>query len=192
MLTKDQLYNRYDVLCDIYNDLRLEKNDTLKPTISMLEKAIQNFDDLLRNGELGIRERKSKLVKVKIDDGALLPNTDVGLHLKSPVDGLILARSRGRIDTGVHVSIPKGTVGIIKTISSLNAEGIQCEGVIDDGYTGEISIILENHNDHHFIVERGDRIAQLVILPVIRPEIELVDELEETERGDKGFGSSGK
>ena len=135
---------------------------------------------------------KSVLTKVKIDDGALLPNTDVGVYLKSPVDALIPARSRGRINTGVHISLPKGTIGIIKTTSSLNAIGLQCEGVIDEGYTGEISIILENHNYNQIIVDRGEMIAQLVVLPVIRPEIEFVDELEETERGDKGFGSSGK
>ena len=125
---------------------------------------------------------KSMLMKVKLDDGALLPNTDVGVCLKSPVDVLIPARGRGRIDTGVHVSIPKGTVGIIKTTSSLNAIGLQCEGVIDEGYTGEVSIILENHNYNRIIVDRGEMIAQLVVLPVIRPKIEFVDELKETEK----------
>lgn len=184
-MTKNQLYSKYDALCDICSDLRSEEedDDMMELTISMLERAIRYFEKRLKNK--GTQEDipgKSVLMKVKLDDRALLPNTDVGVCLKSPVDALIPARGRGRIDTGVHVSIPKGTVGIIKTTSSLNAIGLQCEGVIDEGYTGEISIILENHNYNRIIVDRGETIAQLVILPVIKPKIEFVDELKETEK----------
>ena len=185
MLTKNQLYSRYDALCDIRSDLRSEEedDDMMELTISMLDRAICYFEKRLKNkGTQEYIPGKSVLMKVKLDDGALLPDTDVGVCLKSPVDVSIPARGRGRIDTGVHVSIPKGTVGIIKTTSSLNAIGLQCEGVIDEGYTGEVSIILENHNYNRIIVDRGEMIAQLVVLPVIRPKIEFVDELKETEK----------
>lgn len=198
MLTKDQLYNRYDVLCDICSDLRSEEedDDMMQPTISMLENAICYLERCIENNELKIREGKSTIMKVKIDRGAYLPerahSADAGLDLKSPVDAVLTEWDKCEVRTGVHVELPKGTVGMIKTRSSLNSLGIQCEGVIDEGYTGEIVVILQNHTNDIITIGRGDKIAQLVILPVIRPEIDLVDELEETERGDKGFGSSGK
>lgn len=135
-------------------------------------------------------------MKVKTEEGAFVPerahSADAGLDLKSPVDAVLTEWDKCTIRTGVHVELPEGTVGMVKTRSSMNAQGIQCEGVIDEGYTGEIVVILQNHTNQIRTIKSGDKIAQLVILPVIRPEIDLVDELEETERGDKGFGSSGK
>ena len=199
MLTKDQLYNRYDALCDICSDLRGEDedDDMMQLTISMLERAICYFEKRLKNkGTQEYIHGKGMLMKVKIEDGAYLPerahSADAGLDLKSPVDAVLAEWDKCEVRTGVHVELPKGTVGMVKTRSSMNAQGIQCEGVIDEGYTGEIVVILQNHTNRIHTIKAGDKIAQLVILPVIRPEIDLVDELEETERGDKGFGSSGK
>ncbi len=97
------------------------------------------------------------------------------------------------IDTGVHVEIPRGHVGMLKSKSGLNVKhDIVGEGVIDSGYTGSIRVKLYNHGSESYMIERGDKISQLVILPIITPELELADELEETERGANGFGSSGK
>ena len=70
--------------------------------------------------------------------------------------------------------------------------GLFTEGVIDSGYTGEIRVKLLNTERWHYMVHRGDKITQMVILPCITPEVEIVGELEETERGNDGFGSSGK
>jgi dUTP pyrophosphatase len=70
--------------------------------------------------------------------------------------------------------------------------GITSEGVIDVGYTGSIVAKLYNNSDEDYTVNAGDKITQLVILPIITPELELVDSLDDTERGDNGFGSSGK
>lgn len=135
-------------------------------------------------------------MKVKLDEGAFMPerahSADAGLDIRAPYNAVLTEWDMCTIRTGVHVELPKGTVGMVKTRSSMNAQGIQCEGVIDEGYTGEIVVILQNHTNTIHTIKAGDKIAQLVILPVIRPEIELVNELEETERGDKGFGSSGK
>lgn len=199
MLTKDQLYNRYDALCDICSDLQSEEedNDMMELTISMLEKAIRYFEKRLKIREMQeYIPGKSVLMKVKIDDGAFIPerahSADAGLDLKSAEYQVIPQYEMRKIKTGVHVELPKGTVGMIKTRSSVNALGLQCEGVIDEGYTGEIMVVMQNHTDKIALIQPGEKIAQLVILPVIRPEIELVDELEGTERGDKGFGSSGK
>lgn len=198
-MTKDQLYNRYDALCDICSDLQSEEedNDMMELTISMLEKAIRYFEKRLKIREMQeYIPGKSVLMKVKIDDGAFIPerthSADVGLDIRAPYDAVLTERSMCTIRTGVHVELPKGTVGMVKTRSSMNALGVQREGLIDEECAGEIVVILQNNTNKIYAIKAGDKIAQLVILPIIRPEIDLVDELEETERGDKGFGSSGK
>ena len=82
---------------------------------------------------------------------------------------------------------------MLKSKSGLNVKhGIVSEGVIDVGYTGSIKVKLYNHSGYDYTVEAGDKISQLVILPYLSPDLELVDELEETERGSNGFGSTGK
>ena len=70
--------------------------------------------------------------------------------------------------------------------------GITSTGLIDEGYTGEIVVKLFNNSDEDYMVQNGDKISQLVIIPIRRPPIEIVDELGETDRGHHGFGSSGR
>lgn len=146
-------------------------------------------------------------IKIKLDDGAFVPTraheTDAGLDLYSPVDATIYpsddmmrvfsGKSSVCIDTGVHIEIPAGYVGMIKSKSGLNVKnGITSEGVIDSGYTGSMVVKLYNHGDETVRINRGQKISQLVLLPIITPELELVDELEATERGNGGFGSTGR
>lgn len=136
-------------------------------------------------------------MKVKLDQGAYMPErahpTDAGLDLRSPVNEFVPSFGSAIIDTGVHVEIPEGYVGMLKSKSGLNVQhGITNEGVIDSGYTGSIVVKLYNHTPHGYYIEKGDKISQLVILPIITPTLELVDELEPTERGENGFGSTGK
>ena len=135
-------------------------------------------------------------IKVMLDHGAYAPErahkADAGLDLRSPVN--IKAKKGGAavIDTGVHVEIPEGFVGMLKSKSGLNVKfSLLSEGVIDAGYTGSIVVKLYNHGNSDIMIETGDKISQLVILPIITPEVELVDSLDETERGDNGFGSTG-
>lgn len=137
-------------------------------------------------------------IKVKLDDGAFAPEsaheTDAGYDLRTPTDCFIPENGFGIIDTGVHMAIPKGYVGFLKSKSGLNVRNhLTGEGVIDSGYTGSIVVKLYHHANYggkQF--RRGDKIIQIVLLPIYKPEIELVDELEETERGDGGFGSTGR
>lgn len=136
-------------------------------------------------------------MKIKLDTFALMPErahkTDAGLDIKSPGEYYIAPKTSRAIDTGVHVELPPGTVGMLKSKSGLNVKhGITSEGVIDEGYTGSMVVKLYNNGDEPVRIERGQKISQLVILPVIIPDLELVDELEETERGNNGFGSSGE
>lgn len=136
-------------------------------------------------------------VKVKLEPGAYLPEyaheADAGMDLRSPRDVYIMPNRSRTIDTGVHIAIPPGMVGMLKSKSGLNVKhGLLNTGVIDSGYTGSIVVKLYNHTNSAYFVKRGDKISQLVILPVIHAQLELVDELEETERGDHGFGSTGR
>lgn len=81
----------------------------------------------------------------------------------------------------------------LKSKSGLNVKrGITSEGVIDSGYTGSIVVKLYNNSDTDYTVGAGDKISQIVLLPIFTPELEQVETLEDTERGGKGFGSSGK
>lgn len=152
-------------------------------------------------------------MKIMLDEGAIMPTraheTDAGLDLYATRNFVVNKCETGNVaafgwgtsawvgcavhDTGVHVEIPKGYVGMIKSKSGLNVKhGLTAEGVIDCGYTGSIVVKLYNHSDSYYRFNKGDKIAQLVIMPIITPDLELVDSLEETERGDGGFGSTGK
>lgn len=136
-------------------------------------------------------------MKCMLDSGAYMPlrahKEDAGLDLRSREDKVIPAGGSAVFDTGVHVEIPFRTVGFLKSKSGLNVKnGLTGEGVIDAGYTGSICVKLYNHSDKDYHVKAGDKITQLVILPILTPEIELVDALDDTERGTGGFGSSGR
>ncbi len=136
-------------------------------------------------------------MKIKLDRGAFIPVrahvTDAGADLRSPIDTVVPARGPRVIDTGVHIQLPHGYVGMLKSKSGLNVKhGITSEGVIDEGYTGQIKVKLYNHGDEYHVIERGDKITQLVIVPCEYVQFDLVDDLEDSERGGDGFGSTGK
>ena len=136
-------------------------------------------------------------IKIKLDEGATMPtrahSTDAGLDIYARDEQIVPAKESAIFDTGVHIELPEGTVGMLKSKSGLNVKhGIVSEGVIDVGYTGAIVVKLYNHGGYDYRVKAGDKISQLVIMPILTPELDLVDELEETERGDNGFGSSGR
>jgi dUTP pyrophosphatase len=135
-------------------------------------------------------------MKVMLDPGAKMPERahelDAGYDLYSMEDVWITAGESAVFDTGVHIEIPAGYVGFLKSKSGLNVmRGLLGEGVIDAGYTGSICVKLYNHGNADVRICKGQKISQLVLLPIITPELELVDELEDTERGNRGFGSSG-
>ena len=136
-------------------------------------------------------------MKIKLDPMAWIPershDTDAGLVLKSPMHVAGPARGSATIDTGVHIQLPPGTAGMLKSKSGLNVRhGITSEGVIDEGYTGSIVVKLYNHTFDDYHVNIGDKISQLVVVPVLTPDLEFVDELDGGERGNNGFGSTGR
>ena len=136
-------------------------------------------------------------MKIKLDEGAKMPIRahpwDAGLDLYALEDGYIRCNQSRTFNTGVHVQIPEGCVGFIKSRSGLMVNhGIVTDGTIDAHYTGPIKVCLFNHGTSRYEVKAGDKIAQLVICPCVLPQPELVDSLEETDRGNAGFGSSGR
>ena len=136
-------------------------------------------------------------IKVVLDEGAYMPTKahpeDAGFDLYCP-DGYVLeAHSSIRVDTGVHMAIPSGYVGFLKSKSGLNVKcGIRGEGVIDAGYTGPIVVKMYNDTADEHVFSRGDKLIQIVILPIPEAELEAAESLDETERGADGFGSSGR
>jgi dUTP pyrophosphatase len=144
------------------------------------------------------KKNRRKEMKIKLDEGAYMPTRahehDAGLDLYSPIYEVVPAKGSAVFDTGVHIELPKYTVGMLKSKSGLNVNhGLTSEGVIDVGYTGSICVKLYNHSDEDYYVQKGDKISQLVILPLAIPTtLELVDDLEATERGNGGFGSTGR
>lgn len=151
---------------------------------------------------LKVERKKKPMLKVKLDDGAFMPerahSADAGLDLRVPSNSkpivfLGIWGESAVIDTGVHIEIPEGWVGLVKSRSGNNIKrGLQCEGVIDSGYTGSIAVKLYHHSRTPEKINPGDKIAQLVIVPCNLDGVELVEELEETERGANGFGSTGR
>lgn len=136
-------------------------------------------------------------MNVMLDEDAMMPQRayelDAGYDIFSPVKICVWKHDSVVIDTGVHVEIPQGYVGMLKSKSGLNIKyGLTGEGVIDSGYTGSIQCRLYNDSFQNYHIERGDKIIQLVILPIATPELVLVDSLAETERGANGFGSTGR
>ena len=144
-----------------------------------------------------VKEKKKPTIQVVLDEGAKMPHrahsADAGYDLFSREDAWIHPNTGGEFDTGVHIAIPEGFAGFLKSKSGLHVRhSIQSEGVIDSGYTGSIHVKLFNHGTQSVLIEKGQKISQLVLLPIFTPDLELVDSLEETERGCGGFGSTGK
>lgn len=137
-------------------------------------------------------------MKIKLDPGAYTPerahSTDAGLDIKTPAEVTVPAHGSAVIHTGVHVQLPKGTGGLLVSKSGLNVKhGITSTGLIDEGYTGEILVKLYNHTGENYRFAPGEKVSQLVVFPVTYKDVEIVDELDSgTERGDKGYGSSGR
>lgn len=139
----------------------------------------------------------NKYMNYMVDEGCFNPyrehKDDAGLELRSPVSVTIAPATSRTIDTGIHLEIPRGFCGVILPKSGLMVNhGLVSFGVVDCGYTGSIRVKIFNWSSLPYEIERGDKISQILILPVALPDLKRVDEFQETERGDNGFGSTGK
>ena len=138
----------------------------------------------------------------KINENAIVPTqghkADAGYDLYAclEVDGIIYPGETLKIPTGIAVEIPEGYFGGVFARSGLaTKQGLRpanCVGVIDAHYRGEIIVALHNDSKTPQKISHGDRIAQLIMIPILSIEFNVVDELSETDRGSGGFGSTGK
>lgn len=135
-------------------------------------------------------------LKVKLENGAFSPERahpmDAGLDLKTPYSFDLYPGEHKDIDTGVHVEVPDGYVGQIASKSGLMLKGVTSRGTIDSSYRGSVHAVLFNASKQIVSFEVGDKITQLVIVPCAVCDVKVVDKLSETDRGDAGFGSTGR
>ena len=133
----------------------------------------------------------------KLEPDAIAPTKgtpgSAGYDLYAYSAGCILPSSRVMVDTKISMEIPEGYSGLIWPRSGLSVKnGIETgAGVVDADYRNEVKVVLHNHSDMAFKYEKGMRIAQILITPIISPEVEVIEKHTETERGSCGFGSTG-
>ncbi|MAE21995.1 MAG: dUTP diphosphatase [Pseudomonas sp.] len=146
------------------------------------------------------------MLKVKLlHEDAKLPvrahDSDAGLDLFSIEDAAVKARGRLLVKTGIsiqlpfgHIELPFGYYGQVASKSGLSVKhGIEVgAGVIDEGYTGEVMVMLYNHSDDDFEINKGDKIAQLLVKPVSYCDVQQVNYVSDSYRGNGGFGSTGR
>lgn len=159
----------------------------------VIEHLTEQINELRAENE---RLKGRKTMRIKLEPWAIKPTRahkeDAGLDVYTPTEIRIPAGGSKAVDTGVHIELPEGTAGILKSKSGLNVKyGITSTGVIDEGYTGSIVVNLYNNGTDDVQLATGAKISQLLIVPVLRPDVEVVDEIQGKERGDNGFGSTG-
>ncbi len=138
------------------------------------------------------------ILKVRrVQESAKIPRYshrgDAGLDLFSSIDCILGGSEVKSIPTGIQVAISEGFVGLIWDKSGLSLQGVhRLAGVIDSGYRGEVKVVMVNLTREPFSINKGMKIAQLLIQPVSEVEVQEVETLEDTDRGENGFGSTGK
>ena len=144
----------------------------------------------------GMDDQDILAVNVQLSDKAKLPllgtKGAAGYDLSASEDGTLLSGVPTKIPTGVRLEMPAFLVAFVRGRSGLASKGIRVfEGTIDSDYRGEVSVLVTNDTASDFKVSAGHRIAQIVFLPIARPDLVKVQELGKTNRGEGGFGSTG-
>jgi dUTP pyrophosphatase len=133
----------------------------------------------------------------KISPRAKLPSYghpgDAGLDLYSAVDHVLGPGEVFAVPTGIKVAIPRGQVGLIWDKSGISLKGVhRLAGVVDAGYRGEIQVVMINLGREAFEIKAGMKVAQMLVQPVNEVSVVEADDLDETSRGEGGFGSTGR
>lgn len=189
MTDRERVYSYLSKECDYTADLmnkitELEReNGKLKQRVSELEKTKKK-----RKFRAMTYKEYCKSLYLICEDCVFAPNwADKYYKHICPI------RNKSSNDFDKPCKLPNGTAGFLKSKSGLNVKhGITSEGVIDVGYTGSIVCKLYNNSNDDYQIKRGDKITQLVIVKIETPNINIVDKLDKTERGEGGFGSTGR
>jgi dUTP pyrophosphatase len=156
-----------------------------------------NYTDLLKK-EYAVLTHLDVSIVAESED--LIPefakDGDAGADLRAKENYTIRRGQQVLVKTGVKIELPKGTVALVCSRSGLALKHgvfvLNAPGIVDSGFRGELGVILKNSGDSTFEVKRGDRVAQLVLMKYVTPTWNVTTELAESERGDAGFGSTGK
>lgn len=119
-------------------------------------------------------------------------DTDAGYDLYLSQSVTVPAHQTKVVSAGFKIQLPKGTTAFIKPRSSVFKKGINIDGVIDQGYTGVVGIMIQNTNNYKISFDKYERVAQMIILSYHNEKLIVVDQLKQTNRGEGGFGSTGK
>lgn len=202
---QDNQYTRVDAVeyANSIHESLAEYLKTLQLSVQKLSLVTKIFDLLLSFYDDAITEyyKTDITLKMMLEEGARVPTyaheTDAAADLYAANTVVVPAHSRSTmIRTGVHIQLPEGWMAIILPRSSMGMKtGLRLSnsaGVIDQGYLGQLGVIYDNIGDTDYIINAGDRIAQLLVMPCYQFKAEVVDTLESTDRGEGGFGSSGR
>ena len=199
-LTKAEARTAIDALADVLKDMIYGENEFIgnKKVIvdTIANKMFSIFDE-------AVAKYHSYSIKLPmtVDKGAKVPTyaheTDAAADLYAMEDQVIAAHTYGnKIGTGVKIQLPEGWLAMILPRSSMGTKTplrlSNSVGLIDSGYRGELGVLYDNTSDLDYKISAGDRIAQLLVMPSHRFQAEVVDSLEDSDRGETGFGDSGK
>ena len=175
----------------------------LKPTPlkrKILDSVLSNIFEIF-NAAVEQYHSFAITLPIMLDEGAVLPTyaheTDAAADLYAKDTVTVPAHTLGmRIPTGVHIGLPEGWAAYVVPRSSTGMKTplrqSNCFGVIDSEYRGDVSLLFDNISDTDYEIKKGDRVAQMFIMPVYRFKPQQVETLDQTERGEGGFGSTGK
>ncbi|GMI82515.1 hypothetical protein HRI_001920800 [Hibiscus trionum] len=197
LVLKPFCWNRSPLLSTFSKSLAMASADQINNSPEIKEPS-PKVPKLGQNGVHEVTQGPVSLLKVKkLSEKAVLPSRGsalaAGYDLSSATDTTVPARGKALIPTDLSISVPEGTYGRVAPRSGLAwKHSIDVgAGVIDADYRGPLGVILFNYSDVEFEVKVGDRIAQLIIEKIMRPDVLEVEDLDATTRGAGGFGSTG-
>ena len=201
-LTKEDANNAMQALSETLKETIYGQNELHGNKKILIDKIINHLFDIF---QMAVEKYHSYAIELPITvdtaAGAKVPTyaheTDAAADLYAMVDQNIPAYSRGnKINTGVRIQLPEGWLAMILPRSSMGTKtGLRLSnsvGLIDSGYRGELGILYDNISNETYHITAGDRIAQLLVMPSYRFKANVVDILADSDRGEGGFGASGK
>lgn len=199
-LTKEEATTAISALTDVLKEMIYGENEFVGNKKVLVDTVTNKMFDIF---DEAIKKYHSYSIKLPmtVDEGAKVPTfaheTDAAADLYAIEDQVIAAHTYGnKIRTGVKIQLPEGWLAMILPRSSMGAKTplrlSNSVGLIDSGYRGELGVLYDNTSDNDYKISAGDRIAQLLVMPSHRFQAEVVNSLEDSDRGETGFGDSGK
>lgn len=201
-LNKEEANAAIDALIETIKEMVYGENNLTGNKKILVDEILVNMFEIFKHAGEKYHSYAIELpMTVDAKVGAKVPtfahDTDAAADLYAPVDQIIPAHSYGNmIKSGVKIQLPEGWLAMILPRSSMGVKTplrlSNSVGLIDSGYRGELGVIYDNTSDNDYQVNAGDRIAQLLVMPSYRFQAKVVDILADSDRGEGGFGASGK